>query len=240
MATLKPDALEQIFLKLEEESERRALEAEQTALSPHIPDFAVVEQRAAQRRQSHRGSISVSRFGHVEEHPRPATSDPSQMPPDFVHGLTAISPFYRAQSYNHSADSLSDESSFGDDAGRSAESEHVTQVHRIAGRQSLPRSVGGMLHRTLTGSRSKNELSSSGVSTNLVIGVVVEEDHVEEPERLETRTTAYVQAPSTLRPHASRMTIPGAGRRDANGGWRSIAGDLFRRKARTGGARCGQ
>jgi len=82
MTTLQPDALEevsrpylvpinvlthrsQIFLKLEEESERRALEAEDAAHSPNIPDLAVPAQRAARRRLGHRGSVSISRFGHV-------------------------------------------------------------------------------------------------------------------------------------------------------------------------------
>jgi hypothetical protein len=134
---------------------------------------------------------------------------------------------------NHSADSLNSvSSSIGDDAARSAESEHVTQVHRIAGRQSLPRSVGGILQRTLTLSRSKSCLSSSGVDTNVVIGVVVEEDHVEEPGPREAPSQqasgamAYVQAPCTLRPQSSRLTIPGAG-----GSWKSKAGELFKRKA---------
>ncbi len=131
-------------------------------------------------------------------------------------------------------DSLSDVSLFGDDTGLSAESEHVTQVHRIAGRRSLPRSVGGMLQRTLTRARSNGALSLSGINTNVVVGVVIEEDHVEEPEPREglpRRAMVYAQAPSALGPQPSRMTIPGAERREANGSWRSRAGELFRRKA---------
>jgi hypothetical protein len=128
-------------------------------------------------------------------------------------------------------------SSFGDDAARSAESDHVTQVHRIAGRQSL-RSVGGILQRTLTRSRSKTNLSS-GVDTNVVIGVVVEEDHMEEPDFRETpprqasRAMAYVQAPCTLTPQSSRLTISGAGTTASGGSWKSKAGELFKRKARS-------
>jgi hypothetical protein len=84
MTTLKPDAFEevscwlihsvlqrpspfrfsQIFLKLEEESERRALEDDEAALSPNIPELAIAAQRA-QRGQRNRGSVSISRFGHV-------------------------------------------------------------------------------------------------------------------------------------------------------------------------------
>jgi hypothetical protein len=132
-------------------------------------------------------------------------------------------------------DSLSDVSFFGDDTGLSAESEHVTQVHRIAGRQSLPRSVGGMLHRTLTRARTYGGgLSSSGINTNVVVGVVVEEDHVEEAEPREgvpRSAMVYAQAPSALGPQSSRVTIPGTERREANGSWRSRAGELFKRKA---------
>ena len=297
MTTLKPDAFEevsgllrsverqpspfcfsQIFLKLEEESERRALEAEGAAHSPNIPDLAMVAEQAAQQRQRSRGSISISRFGHVSpshfflsrtSDARPKIEDDTQQqttlrpssqirPPALVHRMTTFSPFYAAQSHvclslagyacsepmrwadrgfvaqNPSADSLSDQSFFGDDGGLSAESEHVTQVHRIAGRQSLPRSVGGMLQRTLTRSWTSSGLSSSGINTNVVVGVVVEEDHVEEPEPREglpRQSMVYAQAP-TLRPQPSRMTIPGAQKRDANGSWRSRAGELFRRKAR--------
>jgi len=135
---------------------------------------------------------------------------------------------------------LSDESSFRDDAGRSVESEHVTQVHRIAGRRGLQRSVEGILQRTLSRSRPKpySTLSSSDLNTNVVIGVVVEKDHVEESEPSQAgRAKAYVQAPSAPRPLPSRtMTIPGAGKRDANGSWRSKAGELFKRKTRARGS----
>ena len=132
---------------------------------------------------------------------------------------------------NHSADSLSDESLLLDDAGHSAESEHVTQVHRIAARRCLRSSVEGILQRTLAGSRSKNRFSTSDVDTNVVIGVVVEEDHVEDPEpRQSGHAKAHVHAPSTLRPQSSRMTIPGTGTRDTNGSWRRRAGELFKRK----------
>ena len=141
-------------------------------------------------------------------------------------------------------DSLSDVSFFGDDTGLSAESEHVTQVHRIAGRQSLPRSVGalgGMLQRTLARTRTNGGLSSSGINPNVVVGVVIEEDHVEEAEPREglpRSAMVYAQAPSTLGPQSSRVTIPGAERREANGSWRSKAGELFRRKAQPSRTLC--
>lgn len=237
MTTLKPDAFEEIFLKLEEESERRAImmQAEEARISSRTPDLAIATQRAVQRRQRYRGSISISRFGHIEDYTRQASSSTPQTPTAFVEGMTTFAPFYHSQSCNTSADSLSSESSLDD-----IESEHVTQVHRIAGRLSLPRSVGGMLQRTLS---RPSPLSPRAADTNVVIGVVVEENHVEENhvEELEpreatprpaSRAKAYVHAPCTLRPQSSRMTIPGAGTRDAMGSWRSKAQELFRRKTR--------
>ncbi|KAI9465144.1 hypothetical protein BJY52DRAFT_1209586 [Lactarius psammicola] len=182
MTTLKPDAFEEIFLKLEEESERRAImmQAEEARVSSRTPDLAAASQRAGQRRQRYRGSISISRFGHIEDYTQQASSSSTpQTPTAFVDGMTTFAPFYHSQSYNDSADSLSSESSLDDDAAFRAESEHVTQVHRIAGRLSLPRSVGGMLQRTLS---RPNCLSPRAADTNVVIGVVVEENHVEELE----------------------------------------------------------
>ncbi|KAH9006330.1 hypothetical protein EDB86DRAFT_2824598 [Lactarius hatsudake] len=223
MTTLKPDAFEEIFLKLEEESERRAImmQAEEARISSHIPDLAIATQLAGQRRQRYRGSISISRFGHIEDYTQQASSSIPQTPTTFVDGMTR----------QFSILSLAIISCC-------AESEHVTQVHRIAGRLSLPRSVGGMLQRTLS---RPNYLSPREVDTNVVIGVVVEENHVEELEPREaaprpaSRAKAFVHAPCTLRPQSSRMTIPGAGTRDATGGWRSKAQDLFKRKTRPRG-----
>ncbi len=207
-------------------------------------------------------TLAVRAPTKVEEPTQQTAPSPSHTPPAGANGMATFAPIHAAQSHvrslarsvarapspthpywadmntllaqNHSADSLSDESSFRDDAGRSAESEHVTQVHRIAGRRCLQRSVEGILQRTLSRSRSKqcSTLSSSDLNTNVVIGVVVEEDHVEESEVPQAgRAKAYVQAPSAPRPQPSRtMTIPGAGKRDANGSWRSKAGELFKRK----------
>ena len=202
------------------------------------------------------GCKTDARVKYEDDTQQQTALGPSQTPPAFVHGMTTFTPVYGAQSYvclslagyacqgpmcwadagfvaqNHSADSLSDDSFFGDDMGLSAESEHVTQVHRIAGRQSLPRSVGGILQRTLTRSWTNSSLSSNGINTNVVVGVVVEEDHVEErepQEGLPRRSMVYAQAPTTLRPQPSRVTIPGPG---AERSWKSKAGELFRRKGR--------
>jgi hypothetical protein len=41
------------------------MQAEEATDSPDIPDIPVAAQRAVQRRQRHRGSVSISRFGHV-------------------------------------------------------------------------------------------------------------------------------------------------------------------------------
>jgi len=212
------------------------MQAEEARISSRTPDLAITTQRAVQRRHRYRGSISISRFGHMEDYTQQASSSTLQTPTAFVDGMTTFAPIYHSQSYNNSADSLSSESSLDD-----TESEHVTQVHRIAGRLSLPRSVGGMLQRTLS---RPNPLSPRAADTNVVIGVVVEENHVEVEElepreatpRPASRAKAYVHAPCTLRPQSSRMTIPGAGARGAMGSWRSKAQELFGRKRRPRGS----
>ena len=247
------------------------MQAEEARVCSPTPDLAIPSRRATQPRQRYRGSISISRYGHVsaivtatpthswptniptqiEEYTQQASSSIPQTPTAFVEGMTTFAPFYHSQSYvcpsfsarghvlrvdvfvmqSDSADSLSSV----DDT----ESEHVTQVHRIAGRLSLPRSVGGMLQRTLSRPPC---LPSRAADTNVVIGVVVEENHVEELEPREatprpaSHAKAYVHAPCTLRSQSSRMTIPGAGGRDTTGSWRSKAQELFKRKTRPRGS----
>jgi hypothetical protein len=41
------------------------MQAEEATVLPDLPDIAIAAQRAARQRQKHRGSVSISRFGHV-------------------------------------------------------------------------------------------------------------------------------------------------------------------------------
>ncbi|KAI0262259.1 hypothetical protein BC834DRAFT_845216 [Gloeopeniophorella convolvens] len=230
MSTLRPDAFEEIFLKLEEESERRAMEVEEEGLSPNIPDLAAAAQRAARAKQRRRGSVSISRFGHFGDPSQQLSLSNPPTPTAFPDGSTSLSPFYQAQSHNHSADSLSSDSSLEDDAAlrppHSWPAELVTICWGHAPTHTISLAVEG-------------EPVLQRVDTNVVIGVVVEEDHVEEPSgsrevapRPESRATAYAHAPRALKSQPSRMTIPGAGTKDPSGSWRSKAADLFRRNSR--------
>ncbi|KAI0067630.1 hypothetical protein BV25DRAFT_1819020 [Artomyces pyxidatus] len=222
MSLSNPDALEKIFLKLEKESERRALLDEATRDLPDlVPDHPIDSLR--RRRERRRGSVSISRFGQIADTARGTQLTFSVPQSPLLTPNNPLASFYQAQSHAASADSLSSTDS-EDVPGHRTAHDHVTQVHRIAAR----RSVGGILSRTLSRSRSKNSLSSNGIDTNVVIGVVVEEAHAEEEQEIPRPATAY--GPNReLREQASRFTI-GAG--ESQRGWTGRAKDLFGKKFR--------
>lgn len=117
---------------------------------------------------------------------------------------------------------------YGDEAAHVEEDSHVTQMHQIAGRQSISKAVGGLLPRRLSRARSANVLSTS--EANMVIGVSVEEATVESAEGAETSFTS-VHAPGALRHQPSRLTM--AGSSPARNKWVSKAKvftQKFRRK----------
>ena len=113
-----------------------------------------------------------------------------------------------------STDSFESDSSDDDSFTRHLESDHVTQVQRIAARQTIRRSVGGILQRTLSRSRSKPQLLEQA-DIDVVIGVVVEEaatvEHDVDPNsRPESRAMIYADVSDRdrqLRSQPSRYTI---------------------------------
>ncbi|KAA1470444.1 hypothetical protein DENSPDRAFT_836240 [Dentipellis sp. KUC8613] len=227
-----PEALEKIFEKLEAESERRAREEEQELYSP--PSSLSRRTSAVQRKQR-RSSISISRYGQVDNPSQKAAFSVPSTP-----SYSASTSFYKAQSHVHSTDSLSSVGS-AETANCRRESDHTTQVQRIAGKQSISRSVGGMLSRKLSRSRSKASLTSGLDQPGVVIGVIVEEKTAlatvtsEEHARPESRATAYGPPRGTLKNQASRYTIAGGSETvDAemdteDGGWVSRAKDLSKK-----------
>ena len=76
-------------------------------------------------------------------------------------------------------------------------------MHHLAARQSLSRSVGGMISRKLSRSASKNSLAGAGLDSGVIIGVgvVIEEaSHVVEDDgikdlRAESRAAVYADVP---------------------------------------------
>ncbi|KAI0314633.1 hypothetical protein OF83DRAFT_1285434 [Amylostereum chailletii] len=206
-----PEALEKIFQKLEAESERRAREEEGTG--------SLGGTRSQKQRR--RTSVSISRFGQVDD---PSLRTTTFSLPSTPAALTTPPMYTASQHHVQSSDSLESTSTIEGTPEWRRESEHVTQVHRIAARQSISRSVGGILQRTLSRSRSKNSLTSVGID-NVIIGVVVEEnatvEHREDEHdvpRPESRAMVYAhesepaqqqQQQRHLRTQASRMTIAG-------------------------------
>ncbi|KZV66742.1 hypothetical protein PENSPDRAFT_688761 [Peniophora sp. CONT] len=209
MALSNPDALEKIFEKLEAESERRAALEQQEQLA-HDPAAAAANRAAA--RQRRRTSVSISRFGQA------ASSDPqtpavaqAQAPPTPVY--SSVHPTASASS--DSLDSLNSDSELH--AFAQQESDHVTQVQRIAARASIGRSVGNVLGRTLSRNRTRSKPQLIVNDMDVVIGVVVEEAATIETEdadpnvRPESRAMVYAStappAERELRTQPSRFTI---------------------------------
>ncbi|KIK61166.1 hypothetical protein GYMLUDRAFT_43248 [Collybiopsis luxurians FD-317 M1] len=170
-----PESLEQIFLRVEEESQKRAqadalvaaASGEPTKPTPlDAPTLSVKAQR--------RGSISITRFGQLTDElsskESTATSPPNS-PTAFITTLAAQSTFYQSQILSTSRDSLVSHAS--DNEGLHAEEDnHVTQIHRIAAPRSLSRTVGSFLPRRLSRARSRPVIED--VDGTMVIGVSVQ------------------------------------------------------------------
>ncbi|RDB25166.1 hypothetical protein Hypma_007981 [Hypsizygus marmoreus] len=220
-----PEPLEKIFQKVEEESERRAQEEianqrTEAALTENAASSATV--RVKNRR---RGSISITRFGQLADESAKGPSTPK-----IVSAVASQSAFYQAQVSNESTTSFASGASahFDDDNAHLEEDNHVTQMHRIVGRQSISQTVGGLLPRRLSRSRSANVLLAG--EANVVIGVSVEEATVEAAEGAEMSGTS-IHAPGALRNQPSRLTM--AGSSPARNSWVAKAKGFtqkFRRK----------
>ncbi|KAF8884719.1 hypothetical protein CPB84DRAFT_150657 [Gymnopilus junonius] len=220
-----PEPLEQIFQKIEEESERRA--EEEALSSQQLPPVLETDGEPAlqrnysalvhQAKQHRRGSVSISRIGQitVEDFARsPTPASPTH------RSLAPKSSFYKAQIANESTTSVaSGASAFSDDDAHAEDANHVTQMHHIVGKQSIP---AKMLPRRLSRSQSTSVMPTRGthnMEPPVIIDVVVQEATVESPlEPGDTETgnvtvsrRASVSAqppPKALRHESSRSTIP--------------------------------
>ena len=118
--------------------------------------------------------------------------------------------------------------------------DHVTQMRHISGKPSISKTVGGMISRTISTRRSKNNLKVVS-SHNLFIGVSVTEHEQElEASELENEfegakgqvlTTATVHAPLKKQPSKRNMESPVV---EGQGDWISRArkfGRKIRRKS---------
>ncbi|KAI0669420.1 hypothetical protein C8Q78DRAFT_176410 [Trametes maxima] len=238
-ADARTDLIEQIFQKVEEETERRAqeqLELEEQAAhsrvaspAPHaVPPAApaavsVVPVRDGPR-DRRRGSISVSRFGQATDLTTQTSDSPSALPSrtnSVIINAGKTGAFYQAQKYAGSADSFADSLDGAHAHEDAREEEGVTQMETIAGRVSIGKAVGGLIARRLSRSRTRSR-DILATPSGLVIGVSVEETEVEHGEdegeggALDKPTTphgtsfVYAQADG-LRSRRSTLSMPGTG-----------------------------
>lgn len=133
-----------------------------------------------------------------------------------VCGVVLSPPLNPLQNVSNSSFASGD-SGLLDDSAHTEDDNHVTQVHQIAARQSISKTMGVFLPRRLSRARSANVLKS-GDST-LVIDVSVQEATVETPseEGVTISRRASVHAPGSLRNQSSRLTM--ADSTPASRGW---------------------
>lgn len=197
------EPLEKIFQQVEEESERRAQEEVETQkLTQEALQQVDTDATIKQVKRRRRGSVSISRIGQLVEESLPS--------PNRLTKISSNSPFYQAQIDNASDNSIaSGASAFSDDNAHAEDQTHVTQMHRIAGKDSLTK----MIPRKL--SRARSEVIPNTADGGVVIGVLVQEATVhsiltdEDEQEPNTTSRVSVHAPGSIRHQTSRMTISG-------------------------------
>ncbi|KZT72420.1 hypothetical protein DAEQUDRAFT_723131 [Daedalea quercina L-15889] len=187
--------IEQIFQRVEEESERRAQAAEAaearavSRLSQAAPDDSVSHTSstlvtpvaATSARpivgERRRGSVSVSRFGQAPVASGSGDASRAEMPTAAAAYVANKGSFYAVQNHDHgSADSLAstaeaNPASADGPSPAAHEEESVVQMATISGRQSLSRAFSQRLSRSKTPSRVGLD--------GMLIGVSVEEATIE-------------------------------------------------------------
>ncbi|KDQ50888.1 hypothetical protein JAAARDRAFT_73973 [Jaapia argillacea MUCL 33604] len=215
-----PDHIEQIFQKVEAESERRAQEERRASVNDDSPaqDTTTTRKRG--------GSVSVSRFGQpIEPVPENAASVIT-VNPSRLSRIASKSHFYQSQIHANSKDSFATEGS-GAHHEHHEDEDHVTQMTAIGGRQTLSKAVGTVLSRTLSRSRSNSQsvVAAPALSTTVVIGVSVEQATVavehHDDENHVSGSKVYA-----LRNQPSRASL----RKE---GWVSKVAQKFRRKSKS-------
>lgn len=239
-----PESLEQIFLRIEEEVERRAQndqlsvptvadDASQTSATSRTSETTAI---ASERQQSHknkarrRASISISRFGQIDSDSLDSPSKSSTPSNERIVSALA-SPIYRARAERGSTDTLESGHLSEDDAQHVVDDEHVTQVHRIAPRQSISRAIGNVLPRRLSRARSRPVLREGDMAGNMVIGISVQAatveasgNEVDEPPLTSSVYATFAEADRSLQTKPSQSSLrsnvsPNSSGSGANSGW---------------------
>ncbi|TFK74661.1 hypothetical protein BDN72DRAFT_671136 [Pluteus cervinus] len=205
--------LERMFEKIEAKTEEHAYALAQ-ALSGVAEQEKSNPSTVRNKSSSRRASISISRLGQFDDLPKNAQGMPT---PKRISSIALQPLFYQAQVKSESVDSFASRTADRDDNEQHAEDhQHVTQMRSIAGKQSLTKTVGGLLPRRLSRSRSGILVSPP----NVVIGVSVQESTAETSEEHEGAT---VHASGLLhRSSETNMNKTGNG----SNGWLSKAKGL--------------
>ncbi|KZT21109.1 hypothetical protein NEOLEDRAFT_1182029 [Neolentinus lepideus HHB14362 ss-1] len=199
-----PEHIEEIFKRVEEESERRAAEeqTEQTEQTSQQGRRSRPSSSGAPGGRRRGGSVSISRFGEPIE-PTTESSSNSINSAVRLSRIASKSNVYQSRMHtaNNSSDSFASMHDEGTHEDHDEDEEHVTQMRTITGRQTLTKSVGEMLARSMSRSRSNSRSiiapSDTGTSA-VVIGVSVQQAtvpvaHDQEDEASSNSSTVYAQ-----------------------------------------------
>ncbi|KIL00863.1 hypothetical protein PAXRUDRAFT_29488 [Paxillus rubicundulus Ve08.2h10] len=196
------DSLEERFRMVEEASER-AFDAE-----PIPSQSGLVHPFSAESRGRYHGrkkSVSVSRFG--QSYDEQAGGSSNSLVPSPLCAVASKSTLYHTLVNPRSFESLISEGL--EDEARLEDNQHVTQVERITGRQTLPKTVGAMLPRRL--SRTQSQTMYVPRKRSVAISISVEKTTADTPHITTSNggtSTAYATKP--LRSRASTIDVPGA------------------------------
>ncbi|KAF9228485.1 hypothetical protein BS17DRAFT_341157 [Gyrodon lividus] len=190
------DSLEEKFKRVEEASER-AFDGSEPLSQSELVD-PIVKPRQRHRRKK---SVSVSRFGQCYDEQAGGSSNSSVPSP--LCAVASKSTLYHTLANPRSFESFISEGT--EETHCLEDNTHVTQVERIAGRQTLPKTVGAMLPRRLSRTQSQNIYIRS--KRNLVIDISVEKTTADTSHTPPhgSNSTAYATKP--LRPRASTMGV---------------------------------
>ncbi|KAF9479494.1 hypothetical protein BDN70DRAFT_894937 [Pholiota conissans] len=224
-----PEPLEQIFQKVEEESERRAQQARLDDLDSVSVEKVANAATAKRQKEKRRGSISISRIGQRTKLVSDdyVTKDQVSRSPS-VLAFAPNTQFYQSHIANLSTNSIASGASQFSNAGAHTEDDnHVTQMHHIVGKPSISSKI---IPRRLSRSKSASVMAPPGtqnMEANVVIGISIQEAVVEsvheeqDGERVATRSrSASVVARGPIQKQQSQSTL---GSRLQKSNWLSMA-----------------
>ncbi|ESK97289.1 hypothetical protein Moror_17854 [Moniliophthora roreri MCA 2997] len=236
-----PESLERIFQRLEQESERRAqnellavpaITSEDTSSGSTTSQSETISRSRTRRR----ASISITRFGQLDSESLNSPSKPSS--PTVMSAFAM--PIYQARVESGSTDTLSSKHSEDDAHAHLEDDDHVTQVHRIAARQSISRAIGNVIPRRLSRVRSRPVFTEGDTTNSMVIGISVQAATMEIPATEDDQPpSTVVSAAASLKGKSSKSSLRSdngsGGGGGGGGGWVARAKSFtnkLRRKSR--------